>query len=240
MAMVITVDKPVLFPELKLPCQCHAVRDAYFLQPYGQTAGMVLRWFRDAFCHEEKLKALQTGEDPYDLMTRQAEAVPAGCDGLLMLPHLAGAGSPEYNTEARGVFAGISAGMDKAYFIRAIIESVAFMIRKNLEGFRSTDLRFSEILALGGAAKSKLWNQVISDVAAMPLKSLQVSEAPALGAAILAGTGAGLFKDIEEGITRLVKIKEKFSPQAENRNSYNKTYTKYLELYNQLEKYWEK
>jgi xylulokinase len=237
MAMVVTLNNPVMDPLLNLPCQCHVIGDSYFLQPYGQTAGMVFRWFRDEFCREEKLMAEKTGKDPYDLMTSLAAPVPAGCGGLIMLPHLAGAGSPEYNIKARGVFEGISLGMGKPYFIRAIMESVAFMIRKNLDVISAGGIHFNEIRALGGAARSSLWNQMIADVTGMPLKTLRVAEAPASGAAILAGTGAAIFKNIEEGINNIVNIKDDFIPTNAHLNEYQKAYDKYLHLYLSLISY---
>ena len=81
MAMVVTTDDPVLNLTLNLPCQCHAVPRKYFLLPYGQTAGMVLKWFRDEFFVQEKENALRENKNPYDLMTALAERVPAGSEG---------------------------------------------------------------------------------------------------------------------------------------------------------------
>ena len=240
MAMVVTLEQPVLDFSMHLPCQCHALTGTYFLQPYGQTAGMVLRWFRDEFCREEKLTTKKTGDDVYDLMTSLAVSVPAGSGGLVMLPHLAGAGSPEYNFTARGVFEGISLEMGKPHFIRAIMESVAFLIRKNLEFIASKGIRFKEIRALGGGTRSLLWNQVVADVTGIPLKTLVAAEAPAIGAAILAGTGAAIFKNLEEGIKNMVKVKNDFTPRPENKSAYDEAFNNYLRLYNHLENYWKK
>jgi sugar (pentulose or hexulose) kinase len=239
MAMVVTLDKPIFDLSMNLPCQCHAQVDRYFLQPYGQTTGMVFRWFRDEFCGEEKIAAKKAGEDTYDLMTSLAAQVPAGSGGLVMLPHLTGAGSPEYNFNARGVFEGITLEMGKPHFIRAIMESVAFLIRKNLELIKGRSTGLNELRALGGAARSPLWNQIIADVTGIPLRTLSITEVPALGAAILAGTGAALFSNLEEGIKNMVMVKDDFSPRPGNKRAYDEAFNHYIRLYSNLEDYWK-
>ena len=95
MAMVITLDRPMLEPLLRLPCQCHAVPGKYLMLPYGQTAGLVLKWFKETF------EAGDGGdEDAYARLDALAEKIPAGSDGLVVLPHFMGAGSPEFNEKA--------------------------------------------------------------------------------------------------------------------------------------------
>ncbi len=236
MAMVVTLDEPVLRPELSLPCQCHAIQGEYFLLPYGQTAGMVLRWFRDKF-FERDMEA--TGDrDFYDQMTALAAEVPPGAEGLVMLPHLMGSGSPEFDTNAAGVFAGVRLGMGRAHFIRANLESVACMIRRNLDTMRASGIEVRELRALGGAAKSTLWNQLIADVTGIPLATVEIPETPSLGAAILAGVGSGLFASISEGCELLVRKKRVFVPDSDLRQVYDQVFRRYEALTDQLEPYW--
>lgn len=94
---------------------------------------MALTCFRDRFGQPELAKAAAQGTDPYDLLTRLAAGVAPGCDGLVMLPHLAVAMSPEYAPGARGIFFGFTPGHERAHFVRAILEAVAFILRRNLE-----------------------------------------------------------------------------------------------------------
>lgn len=226
MAMCVTLDKPVF--NLNLPCQLHAVPGKYFLQPYGQTAGMVLKWFRDEFFDG----------NTYDFMTALAEKVPAGSEGLIMLPHLMGAGSPEFDTQVKGVFAGITPQMGKGHFVRAILESVACMITRNIESLKKYGIEPAEIRALGGGAESDLWNQVKADMTGIPFVTLQSAETPCLGAAILAGIGCGFFQDIEDGCNQLVRIKKKYVPDSSHLAIYHKVFERYVKLYGQLKEFW--
>jgi xylulokinase len=237
MAMVVTTDDPVLNLTLNLPCQCHAVPGKYFLLPYGQTAGMVLKWFRDEFFVQEKENALRENKNPYDLMTALAEKVPAGSEGLTMLPHLMGAGSPEFDVHVKGVFAGITPQMGKGHFIRAIMESVACMIKKNLDSLQNHGIAVTEIRALGGGAESDLWNQIKADMTGIPFVTLQSHETACLGAAILAGIGCGLFHDFQDG-EKMVQLKNKYMPDGTHHAKYQEVYEKYIKLYDHLKDYW--
>jgi xylulokinase len=239
MAMCVAIDKPVSDLSLRLPCQCHSVDGLYFLQPYGQTAGMVLKWFKDGFCQEEVNEAAQKNEDPYDRMVRLAEKVRPGADGLVMLPHLMGTGSPEFNPKVKGVFAGIGLGMGKGHFIRAIIESVCLMIHHNLVVIRENGFEVKTIHILGGAAKSRLWNQVLADVTGLPVCTLLQNENAALGACMLAGTGTGIFPDLKTACEASVRKGRQYEPNLPNHQVYTGLYEKYRYLYSALEYYWE-
>lgn len=236
MAMVVTLDEPVLQSELQLPCQCHAIGGQYFLLPYGQTAGMVLRWFRDKFFEQDI--ELTGDRDFYERMTALAAEVQPGAEGLVMLPHLMGSGSPEFDTNAAGVFAGVRLGMGRAHFTRAILESVACMIRRNLETMRTNGIEVRELRALGGAARSTLWNQIMADVTGVPLATVEITETPSLGAAILAGVGSGVFASIAEGCELLVRKKRVFVPDPDLNQVYDQVFRRYNALTDTLEPYW--
>jgi xylulokinase len=238
MAMCVSLDKPVYNLALKLPCQCHAVNGLYFLLPYGQTAGMVLKWFRDEFCGTERRKARKKGLDAYDLMVEKAEKIAPGADGLIMLPHLMGAGSPEFNSEAKGVFAGIKMGMSKAHFTRAILESVVCMIHRNIELMKEQGIFVRDIHVLGGGSKSRLWVQILADMTGIPVKTLMISDNAATGAALLAGVGAGIFNNLNEACQISVKSQTLIEPDPLMYEPYKIVYDKYLQLYQSLEKFW--
>ena len=238
MAMCVAVDKPVSDLSIKLPCQCHAINGLYFLLPYGQTAGMVLKWFKDEFCKEEIDEAVRINQDPFDLMVKLAEKVTPGADGLIMLPHLMGTGSPEFNPKVKGVFAGIMMGMNKGHFIRSIIESVSIMIYNNLETMRKKGITVRVINVLGGASKSNLWNQILADITGLPVITLLNTENAAIGAGLLSGIGSGVFKDISTACQNAVKTRSRFEPDMVNHKLYDEVYKKYLHLYESLEYYW--
>jgi xylulokinase len=239
MAMCVTLDEPVIDSKLNLPCQCHAISNKYFLMPYGQTAGMVLRWFRDNFAEKEVEQARQGKADTYNVLTNIAANVPAGCDGLTMLPHLMGTGSPEFDSKAKGVFYGVTLNMTKGHFIRAILEAVACIVRENVDPLLKRGFPIKEIRVLGGGSKSELWNQIKADMLGLPVISLKNIEAASLGAAILAGVGCGIFKNIQEGCDKVVKTDKIFTPDPAKKEIYLKVYRQYRQLYQQNKPLWE-
>jgi len=234
MAIVATVDKILLDPKRRIPCQHHAVFGKYFLQPWCQTAGAVLKWFRDNFGKQEIEEAKMQNKDAYDLLMEQASKVPPGSDGLVLLPHFMGAASPEFNPDAKGVLFGLTLYHGKGHVIRAIIESIAYMLRRNIELLEELGVEVKEVRSTGGAARSPLWNQIKADVLQKPILTVRKEETAALGAAMLAGLATGMFPSLNEAVQSMVSIKERFSPQAANRETYDKEYEKYVELYNNL------
>ncbi len=239
MAMCVTLSKPLTDPALRLPCQCHAVPGLYFLLPYGQTAGMVLQWFRDQFFPEETEKALREGRDPYEIMTAAAATVPAGAEGLTLLPHLMGAGSPEFDAQATGIFYGLSLKTTKAHFVRAILEGVVSMIKANVEILHRENIPVREIRVLGGGSRSDLWNQIKADMLGLPVLSLKNREAAALGAAILAGTGSGMYRNLQEAVEQLVKTDKIYQPDPAKKKIYGEVFHRYLRLYQQNKPLWQ-
>lgn len=241
MAMVVTLDKPIANFVINLPMQCHAVEDKYLLLPYGQTAGFVLKWFKDEFYKEEPNQTFSENShvDPYDHLTSLAENIPLGSDGLTMLPHLMGSGSPEFNAKASGVFAGITGVTTKGHFVRSILEAVACMIKRNLDLLKAAGIEIKEIKTLGGGSKSALWNQIKADVSNLPITTVQGQETAALGAAILAATGAGFFPTIACACKKMVKLGRTFTPDEQRHAAYQPVFARYVKLTHTLEKFWE-
>ncbi len=235
LAIVATLDKPVFDPQGGIPCHYHALPDTYYLLPWGQTAGMALRWFRDVFGKEEQGEAARTGADAYDLLTAGAAQVPPGAEGLVALPHLMGAACPEFNPAARGVWFGIGLHHTKAHFVRAIIESVAYMLRRNVEILEELGIAVKEIRALGGGARSPLWNQIKADVLDVPVVTMITEEQACLGAAILAGAAVGLYPSPKEAAQKLVKVADRWEPDPEVKPNYDFGYETYIRLYESVE-----
>jgi xylulokinase len=238
MAMCVPVLKQVSDPEIKLNCQCHSVNDLYFILPYSSTAGMNLRWFRDEFCREETEKARIMKTDPYFVLDKIAEQVNPGSDGLIMLPHLAGSGSPDFNSSARGSFTGISLSTRKGHFIRAIMEAVACDIELNLDFLKTRGFSFNEIRFLGGASRSVLWAEIIADITRLPVITMKETETASLGAAILAGTGVGIFSSVESACTIAVSTDRTFIPDSKRSDEYRKVVSGYRKLNTLLDSYW--
>ena len=235
LAEVITLEKPTFDPQRRVPCHYHARKDTYCLLPWGQTAGMTLRWFRDQFFGVEVRRAQEDGIDVYDQMTRLAERVPAGSDGLVALPHLEGAACPEFNPAARGVFFGIDLRHTRGHFVRAIMESVAYMLRTHLDIVEELGVDATEVRSIGGGARSDLWLQIKADVLQRPVQRVAVEEAACLGAAILAGVAVGVYRDLGEATAHMVRLGRAFLPSSGLCTLYERGYQRYQELYERLE-----
>jgi len=235
MAICAPIDAPAFDPGYRVPCHCHAVPGKYFFSPYGETAGMVMKWFRDRFCEPETAAAEASGKSAFEVMGELAAAVPAGSEGLLLLPFLSGTGSPEFNPRARGVYFGMTLKHTKGHFIRAVMESVAYMIARNIEVMEELGARVEELRCLGGGAQSDLWCQIKADALQRRVVVVEESEQALKGAAILAGLGAGVFDDLESAGNRMVAIRKSYEPNAATAEVYDKGCVTYGRLYNALE-----
>ena len=233
LAIVATVEHPIRDPEGRMPCHYHGMPDTYMAHTFT-TGGMVMKWFRDQFCENELAVGKAAGIDPYELMGKAASTVSPGADGLLMLPHLQGAMAPENNPMAKGVFYGLTLAHTKAHLIRAIMEGIAFVLRKNIEVIEEMGIIVNEIRSLGGGAKSPFWGQLKADITGKPVVVTTNEEAACLGAAIVAGTGVGMFPDLQEASRRMVEIKERFVPHPARKRTYDLAYRKYIDLYDAL------
>jgi len=192
---------------------------------------MALKWFRDNFGQLEMERAAASGSDAYDLLTELAADVKPGCDGLTMLPHLQGAYSPEYEPAARGVFFGFTLGHGRAHFVRAVLESVAFMLHRNLDLLRVAGAQPREVRSHGGGARSALWGQIKADVCSLPVVTLRGSEAAVRGDAMLAGVVTGSFTDLEEAARAAVRRQAQFNPNSATQAAYDQAYQRYVRLF---------
>jgi xylulokinase len=225
LVLLSTVEEPVYDPKKRLPLYRHALPGKYLLEPYCQTAGMAFRWYRDQF---------GSGKSYDDLVALAIEA-PPGCDGLVMLPHLTGATSPRFNHSARGVFYGISLHHTQAHFVRAVLESVAFMLRENVELLHDMGVEAQSLISLGGGARSDQWLQIKADVMGIPVVPAACEETTALGVAILAAVALGIYPDIPVACRNMVRTRETIEPDPGVAAVYEAAYKRYLELYDALE-----
>jgi D-xylulose kinase len=212
-------------------CSCHVVPNSYVVEASIFTTGSALRWFRDNLGYKETTEAEKLGVDPYELLTEGASEVPAGSEGILHIPHFVGAGAPYWNPHARGIFAGLALGHTRKHLIRAILEGVAYEIRTNLDVMRELGMSSSEVRVTGGASRSRLWMQIQSDVFNLPVILTQIEEATALGAAILACKGAGVFSSITKAADEMVRPVDRLTPSSTNREVYDTGYLRYKALY---------
>ncbi|NCB31521.1 MAG: xylulokinase [Clostridia bacterium] len=223
-------NTPAIDGEGRVHTFCCAVPGAWHVMGVTQAAGLSLQWFRDQFCKEEMERALHQKIDPYILMDEEAGQIPIGADRLLYLPYLMGERTPHKDPNCRGVFFGLSAMHTRAHLIRAVMEGVAFSMADCMDILREMKIEVTQMMVTGGGAKSLLWRQMLSDLYGCPVTALS-SQGPALGAAILAGVGCGIFKCVEDGCSQMVpKAGEPARPAGEN----TREYQPYLKLYRKL------
>jgi xylulokinase len=233
LAICAPLRQPIFDHKRRMPIHYFAIPDMYMAHTFT-TGGMVLRWFRDNFCSEELTVGSRTGIDPYGILDQEAARVEAGSEGLVMLPHLQGAMAPEANPKATGVFYGFTLRHTKAHFVRAIMEAIACIVKRNVEVLENMNVKVEEIRVLGGGARSKIWNQIKADLIGKPVLSTENEEAACLGAAILAGSATGVYGSVEKACKDMVKIKDRFTPNIANSKVYQGTYANYVRLYHDL------
>lgn len=212
--------------DCRVRVNCHAVPGVWQYEALAFKPGLVMRWFRDGFCQLEKMQAEESGKDPYDLMNEKAEKIPAGCYGMMcMFSDVMNFISWKHASPTFTNFELDSEKFSRYTFYRAILENTAMVTKGHMELVRqATGNKPEEIIFAGGASKSPLWCQILSDVLGLPVKVPVVKEATALGAAILAGCGIGIYPSISEGAKRLVKIDKTYLPNMENHKIYTEMY----------------
>ncbi len=234
LAICVPTSKIMLDPNRTMPVHYFALPDTYMMHTFT-TGGMTIRWFRDAFCQIEMAAAALIGESDYSMLDKEAMQVEPGSEGLIMLPHLNGSMAPDMNANAKGVYYGFTLKHKKMHFIRAIMESIGYIIRRNIEALENMGIEVKELRSLGGGSKSSVWNQIKADITQKDLLIMDCKEAACLGAAILAGKAIGAFKSIEEACDSMIKIKDSYKPNIENRNIYDKSFYAYKKLFAALE-----
>ncbi|MGN1115458.1 MAG: xylulokinase [Candidatus Ornithomonoglobus sp.] len=210
---------------------CCAVPGEWHVMGVTLAAGLSLKWFRDNFCADEISTAKSMGVDPYYLMDKEAEQSPIGCNKLLYLPYLMAERTPHLDPDCRGAFIGLSAMHEKRDLLRAVMEGVVYSLRDCVEVLREMDVTSESMAACGGGGSSPLWRSMLADTFNMPVTTVTSKEGPALGAAILAGVGAGIYPSVQEACRRVVKTKTEQAPDAANSAEYDKFYQLYRKMY---------
>lgn len=194
------------------------------------TAGSLTRWFRDQFAPEELAAQRAGGPDAYQALAALAASSPPGARGLVVLPYFAGERTPLHDPEAKGVVFGLGLGHTRADLYRAVLESVGYSIRHNIEALAAEGCRAERILAVGGGTKNLAWMQMVSDIAGITQLLPEQQIGACYGDAFLAGIGVGLFSGTAES-GRWVRARGTRRPDPGAREVYDGTYRVYRELY---------
>jgi xylulokinase len=206
----------------------HTFPGLYVVMTLNQSGGFVLRWFRDTFCQYEQEIAKAQGGDAYDMVLKKAGAKPSP---VMFLPHLAGSGTPTFDTLSKGAVVGLTFATTKTDLAKAILDGLTMELRLNLEILKEGGIAINELRAIGGGAKSAIWLQLKADVTGIPVAAPEVTEAAGMGAAILAGVASGVFSDAASAIDSHLKIKKVYSPNLGIKVLYDEHYEIYKKLY---------
>ncbi len=208
----------------KLILSPHVVPGLWLLQGGTVGGGGTLKWFKQEFCKEMS----------FDDITKEAQEVAIGSDGVTFLPYMAGERSPIWNPDAKGVFYGLSFDKKRGHFIRAILEGVAFSLEHNLRTATETGIEIGTLNAMGGASNSILWTQIKADVTGKTIQVPTSDTATTLGAALLAGVGCGMYQSYEEAVNKTIVITRIQEPNMEAHKIYQESMKLYLQLYQDL------
>ncbi|HZD57775.1 MAG TPA: xylulokinase [Anaerolineales bacterium] len=213
---------PAYDPQLRLHLYCHALPERWFRMAAILSAGLALKWLRD-----QVLVDLT-----YQEMADLAAGIGPGAEGLFFLPYLAGERTPHMDPQARGGFIGLTLRHGRAHLVRAVMEGVVFALRQGLELILELGVPVERVLAAGGATNHPLWLQLQADIFNRPVYRTWSAEAAALGAALLAGVGVGVFPDARSACSQVVRLREEVvSPNGANTALYREAYLKYCEIY---------
>ena len=227
-------EKPVVDPKLRVHTFCHAVPDKWHVMGVMLSAGGSLRWYRDTFADTESSVAKVLGRDPYDVMSEEAAKAPSGCEGLVFLPYLTGERTPYPDPNARGVFFGITLRSDRAHFVRSVLEGVAYGLRDSFSILEEMGIPVTQVRASGGGARSDVWRQIQADVMGYNHVTINIDEGPALGVALLAGVGTGIYPSVEQACRSVIKVENTTRANAKTKKVYDKYYPVYQSLYQSL------
>jgi xylulokinase len=211
-------------PEGRLHTWCHAVPGYWFHMGVMLSAAGGMRWLRDA---------LASGAS-YAQLSELAAGVPRGADGLLFAPYLTGERHPHPDPLARGAFVGLTLRSGLGQLARAVMEGVAFGMRDNLELLRGRGVQPKMAAVSGGAARSAVWRQILTDIAGIPLYTVNSTEGAALGAAILAAVGVGAWPNVPAACAELIHAVDATEPAPEGVAEYERLYPIYRQIYPSL------
>lgn len=230
MCAALISDKPVKGKGLIVwPYLYDAKKLSYYFAG-GATAGAIVKWFRNTICQFEVETEKAGGPKAYDVLNAEAEKLPAGSEGLVVLPYFMGERSPVWDSDAKGTILGLSLTHTRAHLYRAFLEAVAYSLRNAME---ATGENLGEyILLAGGVTKSKVWRQIFADVTGYPVVCPIYDVEANMGDVMLAGIGTGLLT--YEQVKQWQVLDEKIMPNQQNHEKYNEYYAVYQSMYENL------
>ncbi|MBN1535420.1 MAG: xylulokinase [Anaerolineales bacterium] len=226
-----TIDGPHIEQQGRMHAFCHSVPGAWHFMGVMLSAAGSLQWYRDT----------HAPDTPFDELLAPCQDIPQGAEGLFFLPYLTGERTPYPDPLARAGFVGLTIRHSRDHMTRAVLEGVAFGMRDVMELIRQTgSVQVQQVRFSGGGAKSPLWHQILSDVLNTELFTVNTTEGAAYGAALLAGTGIGIWQSIQEACQATIHVTSQITPNTDAVERYASAYQIFHELYPILKPTFEK
>jgi xylulokinase len=218
---------PARMISLGLNTEHHAVAGSYvsFIFNHG---GSMLKWYRDTFALAEKKAAAREGRDIYAELIAE---MPPGLSSILALPHFAPTGPPEFVDDSSGVLIGLKLATQRGDIVKGLLEGITFYEREVLDGLPAAGIPVDSCRAVGGGSKSDAWLQLTADIFGIPVVRPTVTEAGVLGAATIAGVGAGMWPSYESAVEEMVSLDRTFDPRMDVHEAYEPQYEKYRQIW---------
>jgi len=232
----VVLDEPAIDPHARLRTLCHAVPGRWMMEGIGFYSGLTMRWFRDAFCQADAELAAQRSLDVYDLLEAEATAVPPGANGVLGI--FSNLMEAKHWVHASPAFLQFDVARPetsgKKECFRAIEEAAAYVSRGHLEiAEEVSGGSVDEVVFTGGASKGSLWPRILADVLDVPVRIPHVKESTALGAAVCAGVGAGVYSSLADA-AHLVRFDAPVEPERASATQYRQLYEQWREVYDRM------
>ncbi|MBN1681393.1 MAG: hypothetical protein JW966_14015 [Anaerolineae bacterium] len=219
--------------ERGLNTEHHAVPDRFVCFIYNQ-GGSLVKWFRDTFARAEHHNAVAAGQDIYPALFAE---IPAAPSSVIVLPHFATTGPPDFITDSSGVIVGLQLDTSRGDILKGIVEGVSYYLKACVDALPATGITITDYRAVGGGSKSDGWVQTCADIMGQPFQRPAITEAGALGAAIMAGVGSGVFESYGEGVSAMVTLERLFEPDPTQHDHYAARYEHYQQLWPLMENY---
>jgi xylulokinase len=226
--------EPGFDPKGRLQRGCHAVPGAWHVMGVVLAAGGSLQWFRNQLGKAEVEVARQRGTDPYFLLTDEAALAGVGAEGLFFLPYMTGERTPHFDPHAKGAWIGLTVRHGRSHMIRSLLEGATYAMRDSLELIREMGVQIEQIRVSGGGARNPLWRQIQADIYGHDVHTLNSTEGPAFGVALLAMVGAGAFASVPEACDATIRLADRNAVDPKARAFYDRGYVLYRKLYQDL------
>src|SRR5271157_238581 len=227
-------DQPRFDPLGRLQRGCHAVPGAWHVMGVVLSAGGSFRWFRNELGKAEVARAKEQGIDPYYVLTAEAALAGPGAEGLFFLPYLTGERTPHFDPDAKGGWIGLTVRHGRPHLIRAVLEGATFAMRDSLELIREMGVGIDQIRLSGGGARNALWKQIQADIYGCDVQTVNSTEGPAFGVALLAQVGTGGFATVPEACDATIRAVDSTAVDPKVKAYYDRAYTVYRQLYQDL------